>query len=79
MAYLDKADEVSKVTNLNICKMKILLLFRENKQMDAVGLLHQYQNLLDAMFQQPHTEEDAQWITAEHTWAEKLLNRTYIM
>lgn len=79
MAYLDKADEVSKVTNLNICKMKILLLFRENKQMDAVGLLHQYQNLLDAMFQQPHTEEDTQWITAEHTWAEKLLNRTYIM
>lgn len=79
MAYLDKADEVSKVTNLNICKMKILLLFRENKQMDAVGLLHQYQNLLNAMFQQPHTEEDAQWITAEHTWAEKLLNRTYIM
>lgn len=79
VAYLDKADEVSKVTNLNICKMKILLLLRENKQMDAVGLLHQYQSLLDAMFQQPHTEEDAQWIAAEHTWAEKLLARTYIM
>lgn len=79
VAYLDKADAVSKVTNLNICKMKILLLLRENKQMDAVGLLHQYQSLLDAMFQQPHTEEDAQWIAAEHTWAEKLLARTYIM
>lgn len=79
VAYLDKADEVSKVTNLNICKMRILLLLRENKQMDAVGLLHQYQSLLDAMFQQPHTEEDAQWIAAEHTWAEKLLARTYIM
>lgn len=77
--YLDKADEVSKVTNLNICKMRILLLLRENKQMDAVGLLHQYQSLLNAMFQQPHTEEDAQWIAAEHTWAEKLLDRTYIM
>lgn len=79
VAYLDKADEVSKVTNLNICKMRILLLLRENKQMDAVGLLHQYQSLLDAMFQQSHTEEDAQWIAAEHTWAEKLLARTYIM
>lgn len=79
VAYLDKADEVLKVTNLNICKMRILLLLRENKQMDAVGLLHQYQSLLDAMFQQPHTEEDAQWIAAEHTWAEKLLARTYIM
>lgn len=79
MSYLDKADEVAKVTNLNICKMKILLLLRENKQMDAVDLLHQYQSLLDAMFQQPHSEEDAQWIAAEHTWAEKLLDRTYIM
>lgn len=78
-SYLNKADEVSKVTNLNICKMKILLLLRENKQMDAVDLLHQYQSLLDAMFQQPHTEEDARWIAAEHTWAEKLLDRTYIM
>jgi Zn-dependent protease with chaperone function len=79
MSYLDKADEVAKVTNLNICKMRILLLLRENKQMDAVDLLHQYQSLLDAMFQQPHSEEDAQWIAAEHTWAEKLLDRTYIM
>ena len=78
-SYLNKADEISKVTNLNICKMKILLLLRENKQMDAVGLLHQYQGLLDAMFQQPHTEKDAQWIVSEHTWAEKLLDRTYIM
>lgn len=78
-SYLDKADEVSKVTNLNICKMKILWLLRENKQMNAVDLLHQYQGLLDVMFQQPHTEEDARWIAAEHTWAEKLLDRTYIM
>lgn len=79
LSYLNKADEVSKVTNLNICKMKILLLLRENKQMDAVDLLYQYQSLLDAMFQQPHTEDDSRWIAAEHTWAEKLLDRTYIM
>ena len=79
MDYLDKADKVAKVTNLNICKMKILLLFRENRQMDAVDLLHQYQSLLDVMYQQPHSEEDARWIAAEHTWAEKLLDRTYLM
>lgn len=79
MDYLDKADETAKVTNLNICKMKILLLLRENKQMDAVDLVHQYQSLLNAMFQQPHTEEDAQWIASEHTWADKLLERIYIM
>lgn len=79
LSYLDKADEVAKVTNLNICKMKILLLFRENKQIDAVDLLRQYQELLNVMFQQPHSEDDARWIAAEHSWAEKLLDRTYIM
>lgn len=79
LAYLDKADEVSKATNLNVCKMRILLLLRENKQMDAVELLHQYRDLLDIQFRQPHTEEDARWIAAEHTWAEKLLDRMYVL
>lgn len=79
VSYLDKADETAKAMNLNICKMRILLLFRENRQVDAVALLQQYQVLLDAMFRQPHSEEDARWITEEHTWAERLLERTYIM
>ncbi len=79
LEYLNKADETSKITNVNICKMKILLLLRENKQADAVHLLHEYQDMLNAMYQQPHTQEDAQWIAGEHTWAEKLLDRTYIM
>lgn len=78
LSYLNKAEEVAKVTNLNVCKMKILLLLRENKQMEAVDLLRQYQELLNVMYQQPHTEEDAQWIAAEHSWAEKLLDRTFI-
>ena len=79
LEYLNKADETSKITNVNICKMKILLLLRENKQADAVHLLHEYQDMLNAMYQQPHTQEDAQWMASEHTWAEKLLDRTYIM
>lgn len=79
LKYLNKADETSKITNVNICKMKILLLLRENKQVDAVDLLHEYQDLLNKMYQQPHSPEDSQWIAGEHTWAEKLLDRTYIM
>lgn len=79
LEYLNKADETSKITNVNICKMKILLLLRENKQADAVNLLHEYQELLNRMYQQPHSQEDSQWIAGEHTWAEKLLDRTYIM
>ncbi|WP_455672916.1 M48 family metalloprotease [Phocaeicola sp.] len=79
LSYLEKADAVAKVTNVNICKMKILLLFRENKQVEAVNLLREYQSLLDIMFRQPHSEEDGRWITEEYAWAEKLLDRTYIM
>lgn len=79
LTYLEKADETSKTENLNICKMKILLLLRQDKQMDAMDLLHRYQDLLNAMFQQPHSEEDARWISAEHSWADKLLERICIL
>lgn len=79
LTYLEKADETSKTENLNICKMKILLLLRQNKQMDAMDLLHRYQDLLNAMFQQPHSEEDARWISAEYSWADKLLERICII
>lgn len=79
LSYLTKAEETAQVSNLNVCKMKILLLLRENKQMEAVEQLRQYQELLNTMYQQPHSEEDAQWMAAEHSWAEKLLNRTYML
>ena len=45
---------------------------------NAVDMIKKYQKQLDVMFQQPHTEEDAEWITAEHLWAEKLLERIYL-
>lgn len=80
-SFLDKADDGMEVTvtHLNICKMRILLSLRENRQMDAVELLRQYQGLLEEVFQQPHTEEDARWIAAEHAWAKQLLDRLHIL
>ncbi len=78
MLYLDKADMISETENVNITKMRILILLRENKQEKAVEHLKKYQQLLDIMFQQPHTEEDAQWITEEHAWAKSLLERIFI-
>ncbi len=78
-AYLDKADEISPVINLNICKMKILLLLRENKQIDAVDLLQQYQSHLVNMYQQPHNKSDDEWIASEQTWVQKQLDRINIM
>ena len=78
MLYLDKADMISEVENLNITKMRILLLLRENEQKKAVEQIKKYQELLDIMFQEPHTEDDAKWITEEHTWAKNLLERLFI-
>lgn len=78
LLYLDKADLVAKVENVNITKMRILLLIRENMKVNTVDMLKKYQEQLNFMFQQPHTEEDAEWIAAEHLWAEKLLERIYL-
>ena len=78
MLYLDKADMISETENVNITKMRILILLREDKREKAVEHLKKYQKLLDIMFQQPHTEEDAQWITEEHAWAKSLLERIFI-
>ena len=77
--YLDKADMISETEDINITKLRILLLLRENKQTQAVEHLKKYQRLLDIMYQQPHTEEDAQWITEEYQWAQKLLERIFIL
>ena len=79
MLYLDKADMISETENINITKMRILLLLREKKQTQAVEQLKKYQHLLDIMFQQPHTEEDAKWISEEYQWAKKLLERLFLI
>lgn len=78
LLYLDKADVVSEVEDVNITKMRILLMLREDMAINAVDMIKKYQNQLDVMYQQPHTEEDAKWIAAEHLWADKLLQRMYI-
>ena len=78
LLYLDRADLVSKVEDVNITKMRILLMLRENMTINAVDMIKKYQNQLDVMYQQPHTEEDAEWIAAERFWAEKLLERMYL-
>ena len=79
LLYLDKADMMSNVENVNITKMKILLMFRAERNKEAVDLLKKYQGQLDILFTQPHTEEDAKWITSERQWADKQLERIYLL
>lgn len=78
LLYLDKADLLSDVENVNITKMRILLMLREDMMLNAVDMIKKYQGQLDVMYQQPHTEEDAEWIAAEHLWAKKQLERIYL-
>ena len=78
LMYLDKADMVSEVEDVNITKMRILLMLRENMTKNAVDMLRKYQSQLDVLYQQPHTDEDAEWITAEQLWAEQLLEKLYL-
>ena len=78
LLYLDKADMVSEVEDVNITKMRILLMLRENMTINAVDMIKKYQAQLDALYKQPHTDEDAEWITAEHLWADQLLERLYL-
>ena len=78
LLYLDKAELVSEVENVNVTKMRILLFLREDMRLNAVDMVTRYQRQLDMLFQQPHTEEDAKWIAAERLWAEKLLKGLYI-
>jgi len=78
LLYLDKAELVADAKDVNVTKMRILLMIRENMNVNTIDMLKKYQEQLNALFQQPHTEEDAEWIAAEHLWAEKLLERMYL-
>ena len=79
LLYLDKADLVAEVEDINVTKMRILLMLRDDKYTEAVDLLKRYQRLLDILYQQPHSETDNEWIACEYSWAEKLLERLYII
>ena len=78
LLYLDKADLLSDVGDVNVTKMRILLMLREDMMINAVDMIKKYQSQLDEIYRQPHTEEDAEWIVAEHSWAEKLLERIFL-
>lgn len=78
LMYLDKAELVAVIENVNITKMRILLMLRGNLRVNAIDMIKKYQAQLDVLFQQPHTEEDAEWITAEQLWAEKQLEQMYL-
>ena len=77
--YLDKSDILSETENVNITKMRILLLLRENKQVEATEQLKKYKQLLNIMYQQPSGFEDGEWIRDEFEWADQQLERIYTL
>ncbi|WP_455586773.1 M48 family metalloprotease [Bacteroides sp.] len=75
MLYLDKAEELSKNPNLNVCKLRILLSLRENNQTTTLKLLQNYKDLLINAIQDSRSSQEEQWLAAEQVWAEKLTHR----
>lgn len=73
--YLNKAEQLSKSPNINIYKLRILLLLRENKHTDVIRQLQHYQELLGTMLQQSQNEKEQQWLATEQSWAEGLIYR----
>ena len=59
--------------------MRILLLLRENKQVEATEQLKKYKQLLNIMYQQPSGLEDGEWIRDEFEWADQQLERIYTL
>ena len=77
LALLDKAEEASAdAPNPDVCKQRILLLMRMQKQSRAINALHGYMDLLAAYKQQrPEEKEERIWIDKELNWAQLMIQK----
>ena len=77
LALLDKAEEASAdAPNPDVCKQRILLLMRMQKQSRAIDALHGYMDLLAAYKQQrPEEKEERIWIDKELNWAQLMIQK----
>lgn len=76
LALLDKAQELAGASpNLDICKQKILLLMRMNKQAKAANALKEYITLLSQYQDQGIEGEEKKWTNKEIGWANQMLDK----
>lgn len=79
MKYLNQAEALLNAPDLNVCKLKILLLLREKEQTKAIQFLHNYVDILEKAILNSHSEEQMQWLDAEQLWAENLIHRIELL
>lgn len=76
LSLLDKAQELAgESPNLDICKQRILLLMRMNKQVKAADNLKEYLLLLNRYREQGIEGEEKEWAEKEIGWADQMLKR----
>lgn len=76
LSLLDKAQELAgESPNLDICKQRILLLMRMNKQVKAADSLKEYLLLLNRYREQGIEGEEMEWTEKEISWADQMLKR----
>lgn len=78
LSLLDKADEANpgEAPNLDVCKQRILLLMRMQKQSSALPVLQNYLDVLTSYKeQQPADREERMWIDKETNWAVMMIRR----
>lgn len=79
LQLLDKAEELAGDSpNLDICKQRILLLMRMNKQIQASSTIRDYILLLERYKEQGIEGEELEWTQNEIDWAyqlQKKINR----
>lgn len=77
LSLLEKAKEISQgFPNSDVCKQRILLLMRMQKQSKALTELHDYIDILTTYKKQrPADKEERIWIDKEMNWAQLMIER----
>ncbi len=76
LSLLDEAQRLAGSNpNLDICKQRILLLMRMDKQAKASHVLKEYLGLLSQYQMQGIAEEEKEWTDEEMSWAQQLLDK----
>ena len=77
LSLLEKAKEISQgFPNPDVCKQRILLLMRMQKQSKALTELHDYIDILTTYKKQrPADKEERIWIDKEMNWAQLMIER----
>jgi len=76
LKLLDKAQEISTTTNMDIFRPRIQLLMRLSRKDEATNVMQQYADALDNYSKQLRdNQKEAEWVKSEKGWLDSLKQR----